>query len=254
MNSQVSEINFDNINNHTLSEIVTDNYHTSAVFDKYDLDFCCRGNITFENACKENSLDPEIVFAEIEKVYSNSIFNDQRYDEWELDFLIDYILNIHHKYVSRMIPVIAEHCNKVVASHGESHPELNKIFEIFSIMYKDLKQHMLKEEQMLFPYIRKLVKAKQNKTKTERPYFGSVRNPIRMMESEHENAGDGFHEIKRRSNNYSIPEDGCETYAVLYKELKEFEDDLHKHIHLENNILFPKAIELENEMLKVGQG
>ena len=153
-----------------------------------------------------------------------------------------------------MIPVIAEHCNKVVASHGESHPELNKIFEIFSIMYKDLKQHMLKEEQMLFPYIRKLVKAKQNKTKTERPYFGSVRNPIRMMESEHENAGDGFHEIKRRSNNYSIPEDGCETYAVLYKELKEFEDDLHKHIHLENNILFPKAIELENEMLKVGQG
>ena len=202
-----------------------------------------------KNACKENSLDPEIVFAEIEKVYNNSIFKDQKYNEWDLDFLIDYILNNHHKFVRSMIPVIADHCNKVVASHGESHPELNKIFEIFSALYKDLKQHMLKEEQMLFPFIKKLVKAKKNKTKTERPYFGSVRNPIRMMESEHENAGDGFRDIKRLSSNYSIPEDGCETYAVLYKELEEFEDDLHKHIHLENNILFPKAIELEKELL-----
>ncbi|MEJ2194955.1 MAG: hemerythrin domain-containing protein, partial [Ignavibacteriaceae bacterium] len=123
-----------------------------------------------------------------------------------------------------------------------------KIFEFFSIIYKDLKQHMLKEEQMLFPFIKQIVKAKKDNLRTERPYFGSVQNPIRMMESEHENAGEGFHEIKRLSNNYSIPEDGCETYAVLYKELKEFEDDLHKHIHLENNILFPKAIELEKEL------
>ena len=108
---------------------------------------------------------------------------------------------------------------------------------------------MLKEEQMLFPFIRQVVKAKKDNLQTERPYFGSVQNPIRMMESEHENAGDGFQEIKRLSNNYSVPEDGCETYAVLYKELKEFEDDLHKHIHLENNILFPKAIKLESEMI-----
>ena len=249
MSTQVTQINFNDYKNKTLSEIVTGNYHTSAVFDKYNLDFCCRGNKSFEDSCKENNLEPELVFADLQQVYSNSISDDQKYDEWELDFLIDYIINNHHKYVSRMIPVITEHCHKVVASHHESHPELNKISEIFSVLYKDLNQHMLKEEQMLFPFIRQVVKAKKDNLQTERPYFGSVQNPIRMMESEHENAGDGFNEIKRLSNNYSVPQDGCETYAVLYKELKDFENDLHKHIHLENNILFPKAIKLESEML-----
>ena len=249
MNSQTTQINFDEYKNKTLAEIVTDNNHTSAVFDKYNLDFCCRGNKSLEDACKENSLEPNAVFTEVEQVYNTGTSKDKRYDEWELDFLIDYIINNHHKYVSRMIPVIVEHCNKVVAAHGENHPEINKISEIFSIIYKDLKQHMLKEEQILFPVIRQVVKAKKKTLETERPYFGSVQNPIKMMEAEHEHAGDGFNEIKRLSNKYIIPEDGCNTYAVFYKELKEFEEDLHKHIHLENNILFPKAIALENEML-----
>ena len=249
MNAQTTQINFNEYKNKTLSEIVINNYHTSEVLDRYNLDFCCRGNKAFDDACKENNLEPEIVFAELEQVFNNEISNDQNYDEWELDYLIKYIINNHHKYVRKMIPVIAEHCNKVVAAHGDDIPEMNKIAEIFAVIYKDLKQHMLKEEQILFPFIMQVVNAKRKNSETERPYFGSVQNPIRMMEAEHEHAGDSFQDIKRLSNNFSVPEDGCETCAVLYKELKEFEEDLHKHIHLENNILFPKAIELESEML-----
>ena len=249
MNSQATQINFNEYKNKTLSEIVTNNYHNSAVFDKYNLDFCCRGNKSFEEACNEKGLELNTVFAELEQVHKIGVSQEHNYDEWELDFLIDYIINNHHKYVRKMIPVIAEHCNKVVAAHGDDHPEMNKIAEIFAVIYKDLKQHMLKEEQILFPFIMQVVNAKKNNSETERPYFGSVQNPIRMMEAEHEHAGDGFQDIKRLSNNFSVPEDGCETCTVLYKELKEFEEDLHKHIHLENNILFPKAIELESEML-----
>jgi regulator of cell morphogenesis and NO signaling len=249
VNAQATQINFNEYKNKTLSEIVTNNYHTSEVFEKYNLDFCCRGNKSFEEACNEKGLELNTVFTELEQVHKIGASQEHNYDEWELDFLIEYIINNHHTYVSKMIPVIADHCNKVVAAHGEDHPEMNKIAEIFAVIYKDLKQHMLKEEQILFPFIRQVVNAKKNNSETERPYFGSVQNPIRMMEAEHEHAGDGFQDIKRLSNNFSVPEDGCETCAVLYKELKEFEEDLHKHIHLENNILFPKAIELESEML-----
>ena len=249
MNSQTNKNNFSEYKTRTLTEIVTDNFHAAVVFEKYNLDYCCRGKRQFEDACKENSIDPNSVIIDLEKINNNVTVNEQNYDEWELDFLIDYIINNHHQYIRRMIPLIAEYGRKAAVAHGENHPELLKISEIFAVVYKDLRQHMLKEEQILFPFIKQIVQAKKNNGHAEKPYFGSVQHPIRMLEAEHENAGDGFIEIKQLSKDYKIPADACPTYSAFYNGLMEFEKDLHKHIHLENNILFPKAIVLENEIL-----
>ena len=249
MNSQTNKKKFNEHKTKTLSEIVTDNFHTAVVFEKYNLDYCCNGKKQFEDACKENNIDPNLVLIDLEKVNNNVAVNEQNYEDWAMDFLIDYIINNHHQYIRKMIPLIAEHGEKATVAHGENHPELLKISEIFAVIYKDLRQHMLKEEQILFPFIKQIVQIKENNGQTEKPYFGSVQHPIQMMEAEHENAGDGFNEINQLSKNYKIPTDACPTYSVFYNALIEFEKDIHKHIHLENNILFPKAIALENKML-----
>jgi len=234
-------------NTQTLSEIVKSNFKAAAVFEKYNLDFCCKGNKFLSTACQEKGVNENEILSELERIkaYQNSSIN---YEEWNLDFLIDYIVNTHHSYVRKMIPVISEHINKVASVHGKNHPELIEISRIYSIVYKDLRQHMMKEEEILFPHIKYLVKIKGNGNKSESPYFGTVRNPIRMMEMEHQNAGDELFEIRSLSNNYTLPEDACNTFRVTFQELKEFEEDLHKHVHLENSILFPKSIKLEEEL------
>jgi regulator of cell morphogenesis and NO signaling len=234
-------------NKQTLSEIVKNNYKAAAVFERYNLDFCCKGNKVLSTACEEKGVNESEVLSELSKIesYQNSSIN---YEEWGLDFLIDYIVNTHHNYVRKMIPVISEHVNKVASVHGQNHPELSEIARHYSTVYKDLKQHMMKEEEILFPHIKYLVKSKGTGSKIESPYFGSVRNPIKMMEAEHVNAGDELFEIRRLSNNYTIPADACNTFRITFLELKEFEEDLHRHVHLENSILFPKSIILEAEL------
>jgi len=233
----------------TLSEIVNKDFRTAQIFEKYNLDFCCRGNKSLSEACNEKGLKSEKVFSELQNISVNNAANSIRYDEWELDFLIDYIINNHHNYIRSITPLISSLAGKVVSAHGKNHPEVIKIAEIFSTLGKELSQHLMKEEQILFPYIKNLVKIKNNNSKYEPPYFSSVENPIRMMEAEHTAAGDDMYEIRNLSKNYLIPSDACNTFKVFYKELKEFEEDLHKHVYLENNILFPKSIELEKELL-----
>ncbi|MFO7447335.1 MAG: iron-sulfur cluster repair di-iron protein [Ignavibacteriaceae bacterium] len=233
----------------TLSQIVTDNFKTAAVFEKYSLDFCCRGNKTISDACIEKGVSSEQVFEDLNELLVTRAETNGRYNEWAPDFLADYIVNNHHSYVRGIIPILTIHTQKIASVHGKNHPETIEVARIFGIVYKDLKQHMMKEEEILFPYIRQLVKSSNSQSKTERPYFGSVQNPIKMMEAEHESAGDELFEIRRLTNNYTPPADACNTYKICYQELKEFEEDLHKHVHLENNILFPKAIQLENDVL-----
>jgi len=231
----------------TLSEIVKENFRTAAIFEKYNLDFCCNGKKTLINACSEKGINPDNIITEINEI--NSLTQSEiKPDEWKLDFLIDYIINNHHSYVSRMLPVISAHTQKVAMVHGENHPETKKIAEIFSAINNEMRHHMMKEEKILFPHINVFVKTSNNGSVVDRPYFGTIKNPITMMEAEHQSAGDGMAEIKNLTNNYTPPADACTTYKVTFKELKEFEEDLHKHVHLENNILFPKAIELENQL------
>lgn len=236
------------INKTTISEIVKNNLRAGAIFEKYDLDFCCKGNRTLTEACKEKNIDASQLISELallNEVPSAGFIN---YDEWKLDFMIDYIINTHHNYVRKMIPIIAEHAIKVVNAHGKNHPEVLEINKKFNVVYKDLKSHMMKEEEILFPYIKYLSRIKETGGSYESPYFGSVTNAIKTMEKEHEAAGDELFEIRRLAAGYNPPEDACNTFRALYSELKDFEEDLHKHVHLENYILFPKAIALELEM------
>ncbi len=245
---EMNNINSEELSSLTLSEIVTKNYKAAEVFERYGLDFCCRGNKLIPDACNEKGLNKDEILADLKSLNGNGQTHHFNFDEWDLSILTDYIVNKHHNYIRKMIPVIAAHTQKVASVHGENHPETIAIAKHFSVVYKDLKQHMMKEEQMLFPFIKYLSKAEQNKSSAERPFFGTVKNPIKMMEIEHQNAGDELSGIRDLSDNYTPPDDACNTYKVCYQELKEFEEDLHQHVHLENNILFPKSILLEDKI------
>jgi regulator of cell morphogenesis and NO signaling len=232
----------------TLAEIVTENVRSAIIFEEYGLDFCCKGKRPLSEACEDKNIDVRKVLDDLSGL-SNGNDGSQNINDWQLDFMIDYIINNHHQYVRRMIPVISLHSDKVASVHGSNHPETLKIADLFLAVREELEMHMMKEERILFPYIKQLHQAKVNNEAVTPPPFGSIQNPIRMMEAEHENAGDAMNKIRELSSNFSAPDDACNTFKALYSELKEFEEDLHKHIHLENNILFPKSITLEAELL-----
>lgn len=232
----------------TLSQIVIKNYRAAGIFEKYSLDFCCKGAKSFSDACMEKNLNAAEILSELQNTEVISDTNSLRFADWEPDFLVDYIINNHHNYIRNAIPVISAHAEKVASKHGDSHPETMEVHKIFSRVSKDLKQHLMKEEEILFPFIKYMVKTDKQKLRAERSYFGTVVNPIKMMEAEHVNAGDDMFQIRKLTNNFNPPEGACTTYTIYYKELKEFEEDLHKHVHLENYILFPKAIGLEKKL------
>ncbi len=233
--------------NKTLSELAVENFRYAEIFEKYGLDFCCNGNVNYSEACKKEGVDEVKLTEELNSLNGTKNTNE-KYDEWKLDFLVDYIINNHHHYIVESVPKINGHLLKVVEEHGDNHPELKEINELFSVASKELQLHMMKEEKILFPYIKQMVQVKEGKAKKEAPYFGTVENPIRMMEEEHDGVGEIFKKIRGLSNNYKVPSDACATYNLTVNELREFEEDLHKHIHLENNILFPKSIIMEKEL------
>src|SRR4030067_2922366 len=171
------------LENFTLSEIVKDNFQTAAIFEKYNLDFYCNGKRTLTEACEEKGVSSDSVIIEIEKLNSSSVRDNTEPDEWGLDFLIQYIITNHHSYVSRMLPVISAHTQKVASVHGSNHPETKRIAEIFSSINSEMRHHMMKEEKILFPHINLLVNAGGNGGVTDKPYFGTIKNPIAMMEA-----------------------------------------------------------------------
>ncbi len=232
----------------TLSQLVKNNVHAAEVLEKYHLDFCCNGNRLFDEACKAKGLNYDAILSEIETKNSNTKNQELKFNQWELDFLVDYIINNHHLYIKQNGTVINAHIDKVASVHGKNHPETIEVAKLFSIIHKDLKQHMMKEEMILFPYIKYLGKVKNGAASFEAPYFSTIVNPINMMEAEHQTAGDVSAQIRALTSNYALPPEACNTYQISFGELNEFELDLHRHVHLENNILFPKAIELEKEI------
>lgn len=232
----------------TVAEIVADNYKTADVFKKYGIDFCCGGQTSVSEVCTRKNIN----LSDIERDLSNINLmtrTSNNFNGWELDFLIDYILTAHHSYVVDNIPRIKEYAKKVAKVHGHHYKEVVEIETLFNTIAEELILHMHKEENILFPYIVELVKSQNNKQKSQIPPFGQIQNPIRMMEMEHESVGSTFKKIAKLSNNYTPPPEACNTFNVLYAKLQEFEEDLHKHIHLENNILFPKAIRMDEAML-----
>ena len=230
----------------TIGEYVAKDFRTAAVFSKYGIDFCCKGNRTIEEASEKKNLDFVQIEKEITQLLETKSDGAIDFRSWPSDLLIDYIEKTHHRYVTEKSAVLLPFLDKLCKVHGHSHPELFEINELFIGCASELAQHMEKEEGVLFPFIKKMVEALRTGVPIEQPHFGTVENPIAMMKHEHENEGDRFVKIAELTNNYTPPSDACNTYKVTFAMLQEFEQDLHKHIHLENNILFPKAIEMQN--------
>lgn len=234
----------------TIAELVLQDYRKADVFKKFGIDFCCGGKKTLAKVCLDKGIDLTKLKEELYHLDAQPSAPSQDFSRWDLDFFVDYIINTHHKYVKQNIPTLLEYTQKVARVHGDHHPEVIEIANNFMSIVDELQEHMMKEERILFPYIKMMYQAQVEHESISVPPFGSIENPINMMEMEHEGVGELMEKIKILSSQYTPPAYACNTYRVSYAKLKEFEDDLHQHIHLENNILFPRAIELEKKLLK----
>jgi regulator of cell morphogenesis and NO signaling len=237
----------ENLEQITIGEYVAKDFRTAALFSKYSIDFCCNGNRSIEEACQKKAVNPDVLLGEIENILASKSDSGIDFNAWPIDLLADYIEKTHHRYVVEKTPVLLQFLDKLSKVHGANHPELLEINELFKGCAEELAHHMKKEEMILFPFVKSMVHAVISDELIEQPHFGTIENPIAMMMHEHDAEGERFRKIAKLSNNYTPPADGCNTYKVTFAMLQEFEADLHKHIHLENNILFPKATKLEKE-------
>ncbi|MBH2003661.1 MAG: iron-sulfur cluster repair di-iron protein [Sphingobacteriia bacterium] len=235
-------------NDETLGQIAAKDLRKAQVFKKYGLDFCCGGKKTVKEACAEKGLDVTKVEQELQQADRIPSSRPLPYADWSLDFLAEYIVNTHHSYVKKNLPDLKAYADKVMRVHVNAHPELLRVNQLVNEVYNELTAHLVKEEKVLFPYVKELVAAQGHTATMHAAHFGTVQNPINMMEMEHEVVGKSLAEIREITNNFTLPDDACASYSLLYRMLDEFEEDLHLHVHLENNILFPQAIELEKQI------
>jgi len=224
----------------SIGEIVAKDYRAAAIFKEAGIDFCCGGKQSIEEACSEKGIDRTELISKLKAIESSPNTTTQNFIEWEPGFLCDYIVNTHHKYVLKSLPDLVIYTEKIASVHGERHPELAEVVELFSQVNRELLQHMKKEEDVLFPSIKEVIKTGSANAKA------TIISEISRLSGEHEFAGGAMDKIKVITSNYQVPSDGCNTYHVTFKLLSQFEDDLHTHIHLENNILFPKALSTTN--------
>ena len=224
----------------TVGEIVANDFRTSSVFKKAGIDFCCGGKQSFSDACKEQEIDLEQLKNEILQVTEEPVNEFMNFKNWDPVFLSEYIVNTHHKFVLKNLPELVFYTQKIANVHGDYHSELIEIAQLFETINAELLQHLKNEEEVLFPAIKEVLNTNSKKSKD------TINSEINRMLSEHDFAGGAMDKINVISKGYKVPEDGCNTYKVAFKLLERFEDDLHTHVHLENNILFPKALELAN--------
>ncbi len=234
-------------NNTLVSEIVSENFKTARIFEENNIDFCCGGNISLADASKQSLINVQELISMIEPVMKNQDSDSKFIENLPLDHLCNYIEERHHAYINKTAPFIQQKLEKLTNVHGDNHPELFEVKQLFDDAVANLTAHMKKEELILFPFVRNLVRLKEGHI-NEVPGLGNILAPINVMKAEHEIEGERFRKLVEITNNYTVPADGCNTYEVTYKSLKDFESDLHRHIHLENNILFPKAIKMEDEL------
>lgn len=235
-----------------VGDIVARNYKTADIFRGNRIDFFCEGQQTLEEAYQRRNGTLSGIQSLVQELHDFFMENDTEevdFRTWPLDRLVDHIETKHHAYVERRIPLIKEHLNLIITEHGKEHPELVTIHDIFKEASGQLAMHMKKEELILFPYIRKMAAALREQQPLVPPPFGTIKNPIAKMEGEHDFEGEAFERIAVLSRNYSAPEDADIPYKTAYAMLKEFAGDLQLHIHKENNILFQRALALEEELL-----
>ena len=232
----------------TIRELALENAGATRVFEELGIDYCCGGNRTLTQACCAASISIDRVLESLEAAQHSSPAGPKNRD-WQaapLDGLVSHITNTHHKHTREEITRLAPLFAKVCSVHGANHPELFELRDIFAGLSQELTAHLMKEEMVLFPYIIRMEEAVTEKSPILPPPFGTVRNPVSMMVHEHDSAGSALRALREISHGYAAPPDACVSFQTLYKALGDFESDLHQHIHLENNILFPRAIEMES--------
>jgi regulator of cell morphogenesis and NO signaling len=222
----------------SIGEIVAADFRAAEVFKKAGIDFCCGGKKSLDIVCTEKAIDPSLLVKQLKELENIPVSQTQRFNDWELGFLADYIVNTHHKYVLKSLPELVFYTQKIATVHGPHHPELIEVADLFGKINAELLQHLQKEEGVLFPAIKEVLKSNSTEAKV------TIASEIKRMSSEHEFAGGAMDKINEITSDYLVPEDGCNTYNVAFKFLQQFEDDLHVHVHLENNILYPKALSL----------
>ena len=229
----------------TVREIALEQPTSIRVFERLGIDYCCGGRKPLSEACEARSLEVNAVIAALEEASAGT---EERADDFagkSLAGLCEHIVATHHEYVRRELPRLTALAQKVVNRHGVNHPELPLIEATLAKLGEELTQHLAKEEIVLFPYITKFERAIAEGGPKPQGCFGTVSNPIAMMTKEHDDAGLLLEVLRNKSNQYTTPEGACPTYHAFFDGLREFEQDLHQHIHLENNVLFPRAIEME---------
>ncbi len=232
-------------NEETVGAIAAKDIRKAEILKQKGIDFCCGGNKTLKQASEQAGISEEELSAALADAESMPLSPSQDYNKWELDFLVDYIVNTHHRYVKENAEIIAGLATKVAQRHADAHPELNKLSKGVQHFLNDLLHHAEKEEQLLFPIIKECVAKNKTPNHTATIASGTMPQHILMMQKEHEIAGEDLTYFRRLTDNYTLPNDACNSYTYLFQKMNEFENDLHKHIHLENNILFPKALKLE---------
>lgn len=228
----------------TVAAWVAENPKTASVFEALQIDYCCGGGVSLADACELKGLDADAVVSRLAQVTTSPADTQENWQESSLSALCDNIESTHHATLRSMLPRLTELIAKVVDAHGRNHPELPEVQRVFSDLRGELEPHMMKEEQILFPAIREM---EQSANQPNFP-FGTVANPIRMMEHEHDAAGGGLQRLRELTVGYQPPEGACSTYRVMLDTLHELELDLHRHIHKENFILFPRAQQLEEQL------
>jgi regulator of cell morphogenesis and NO signaling len=222
----------------TVGQLVMEHPHRSRIFERLGIDYCCGGKHSLKDACQRLNLDPSAVLRELETAdAAGSIEEETDWSIASISELVDHIITMHHGYLREALPRLAHLVTKVATVHGEAHPELQKLRQVYNAFQSELGQHMEKEERVLFPLCREL------ETARELPEFhcGSVNRPILRMMVEHQDAGDALAEMRALTSDFTPPPDACNTYRAMLAGLAELERDMHQHVHKENNILFPRA-------------
>lgn len=234
----------------TVGEVVAEDYRRAEAFEKFGIDFCCGGDKTVAAACEEKGVACDDIMRALVEADQTSAYSHYAVDVrgWPLDFLADYIVKVHHDYVRKSLPPLQSYTHAVARAHGTTNPETIAIETLFDELAGEFLKHMDGEEQILFPYIERLCAASKIGVPVADTKFGSVNEPVQMMEGDHDHAGEIMHRIRALSGGYVPPETACNTYRLMLAKMEEFEADLHRHVHLENNVLFPAAIRMEAEM------
>jgi regulator of cell morphogenesis and NO signaling len=237
--------------NKTVSEIVRNDYRTADVFKSFGINYCCGGQVQLEEACAARSIDvDELVSALDTATRTVSLPNNLHYESWKLDFLVEYIVNVHHAYLYSTVPDLQASLTSFAASHRKQHPELKEIVETFDQLATALMQHNRHEEEIIFPYIKQIDNTHRRKETYGSLFVRTLRKPLSTIEAEHDKISKILTELRSLTHNYSYPGNACTNHRVVFNKLKEFDEDLTQHKYLENNVLFPRAIALERELLQ----